>query len=254
MSYKVKLEIFEGPLDLLLYLIRKNELDIYDIPIVSITQQYIDYLDLMKALNLEIAGEFLVMAATLMHIKSRSLLPQQEEENAEEGPDPLEELRRQLIEYQKFKDAAVLLRDKEILEKDVFKRSFFEERSSAAGEMSLDELSLFELLNALKTVLNKAGADRALMEVTAEQISVKDKITEILNRLQEHKSLTFDELFSEQESKVAIISTFLALLELIRLQTVHVLQNEPFGTIHIYAVEAVQATDEPAVPGIDHTM
>jgi len=121
MTYKVKLDIFEGPLDLLLFLIRKNEIDIYDIPIVTIAQQYVEYLELMKALNLEIAGEFLVMAATLIHLKSRSLLPQQEDDlGADEGPDPLEELRRQLIEYQKYKDVALVLREKDILEKDVF--------------------------------------------------------------------------------------------------------------------------------------
>lgn len=240
MTYRVKLEIFEGPLDLLLYLIRKNELDIYDISIITITQQYLEYLDLMKALNLEIAGEFLVMAATLMHIKSRSLLPDQGDDNeAEQGPDPLEELRRQLLEYQKFKDAALALKDQEILEKDVFTRSYFEERNLKPGDTEeMGDISLFELLNALKTVLKKTGNSEALMQVTAEQISVKDKIAWILDILKDRKSLTFESLFTAMQNKIEIVSTFLALLELIRLQAVKVLQQSLFNTIYIYAIDS----------------
>ncbi len=255
MTYKVKLEIFEGPLDLLLYLIRKNELDIYDISIITITQQYLEYLDLMKALNLEIAGEFLVMAATLMHIKSRSLLPNQEDENdVEQGPDPLEELRRQLLEYQKFKDAAHALKDHEILEKDVFTRSYFEERNLKTGDTAeISDISLFDLLNALKTILKKAGNSEAFMEVTAEQISVKDRINWILDILKTRKSLTFEALFADMQNKVEIVSTFLALLELIRLQAVQVLQQSLFGTIHIYAVDSAPDDTEALAAPVDES-
>ena len=242
MTYKVKLDIFEGPLDLLLFLIRKNEIDIYDIPIVTIAQQYVEYLELMKALNLEIAGEFLVMAATLIHLKSRSLLPQQDDDTgADEGTDPLEELRRQLIEYQKYKDAALVLREKEILEKDVFTRSYFEERVVKSEEgFEMEDLSLFDLLSALKNILKKGDHKDALMEVTAEQISVKDKITWLLEMLKDKKNITFESLFGSLKSKMEIVSTFLALLELIKLQAVRVLQQMPFGTIFIYSIESSQ--------------
>ena len=242
MTYKVKLDIFEGPLDLLLFLIRKNEIDIYDIPIVTIAQQYVEYLELMKALNLEIAGEFLVMAATLIHLKSRSLLPQQDDDTGvDEGTDPLEELRRQLIEYQKYKDAALVLREKEILEKDVFTRSYFEERVVKSEEgLEMEDLSLFDLLSALKNILKKGDHKDALMEVTAEQISVKDKITWLLEMLTDKKNVTFESLFDSLKSKMEIVSTFLALLELIKLQAVRVLQQMPFGTIFIYSIESSQ--------------
>jgi segregation and condensation protein A len=255
MTYRVRLEIFEGPLDLLLYLIRKNELDIYDISIITITQQYLEYLDLMKALNLEIAGEFLVMAATLMHIKSRSLLPNQEDEiDAEQGPDPLEELRRQLLEYQKFKDAAHALKEHEILEKDVFTRSYFEERNLKTGDtVEISDISLFDLLNALKTILKKTGNSEAFMEVTAEQISVKDRINWILDILKTRKSLTFEALFADMQNKVEIVSTFLALLELIRLQAVQVLQQSLFGTIHIYAVDSAPDNTEALTAPVDES-
>jgi segregation and condensation protein A len=253
MSYKVKLDIFEGPLDLLLFLIRKNEIDIYDIPIVTIAQQYVDYLELMKSLNLEIAGEFLVMAATLIHLKSRALLPQQDDDlGAEEGPDPLEELRRQLIEYQKYKDAAVVLREKDILEKDVFTRSYYEDKLVAGDAgLEIEELSLFDLLSALQNILKKGGNSNALMEVTAEQISVKDKITWLLEMLKEKNNVTFESLFASFTNKVEIVSTFLALLELIKLQAVRVLQQAAFGTIFIYSIEDNQKTIEALSDAVD---
>ena len=201
-----------------------------------------EYLELMKALNLEIAGEFLVMAATLIHLKSRSLLPQQDDDTgADEGTDPLEELRRQLIEYQKYKDAALVLREKEILEKDVFTRSYFEERVVKSEEgLEMEDLSLFDLLSALKNILKKGDHKDALMEVTAEQISVKDKITWLLEMLKDKKNVTFESLFGSLKSRMEIVSTFLALLELIKLQAVRVLQQMPFGTIFIYSIESSQ--------------
>ncbi len=251
MTYKVKLDIFEGPLDLLLFLIRKNEIDIYDIPIVTIAQQYMEYIELMKALNLEIAGEFLVMAATLMHIKSRALLPELEDDadNSEQGPDPLEELRRQLIEYQKYKDAAMALREKEILEKDVFTRSCFEEFPAKEAEQPIrGELSLYDLLSALKNILHKNAGKDTLLQVTAEQISVKDKMQWILEVLQNNNTVTFDSLFVSSTTPMEIISTFLALLELIKLQAVRVLQHSPFGAIYIYTIEEIEHTHTVAAP------
>jgi segregation and condensation protein A len=207
----------------------------------------------MKALNLEIAGEFLVMAATLIHLKSRSLLPQQDDDTgAEEGPDPLEELRRQLIEYQKFKDAAVVLREKDILEKDVFTRSYFEDPlAKAEAGLEIEELSLFDLLSALQNILKKGGNSTALMEVTAEQISVKDKITWLLEMLKDKSNVTFESLFAGFTSKVEIISTFLALLELIKLQAVRVLQQTAFGTIIIYSIEGSQKNIEALSDAVD---
>jgi segregation and condensation protein A len=256
MTYKVKLDIFEGPLDLLLFLIRKNEIDIYDIPIVTIAQQYVEYLELMKALNLEIAGEFLVMAATLIHLKSRSLLPQQEDDlGADDGPDPLEELRRQLIEYQKYKDVALVLREKDILEKDVFTRSYHEDPMVKGEEgPGIEELSLFDLLSALQNILKKGGHRDALMEVTAEQISVKDKITWLLEMLKDKKNVTFESLFLSLTSKMEIVSTFLALLELIKLQAVRVLQQMPFGTIFIYSIENNQNSIAALSDSVDEFM
>ena len=215
-----------------------------------------EYLELMKALNLEVAGEFLVMAATLIHIKSRALLPQQEDDmGAEDGPDPLEELRRQLIEYQKYKDVALVLREKEILEKDVFTRSYFEDLVVKSEEgLAIEDLSLFDLLSALKNILKKGDHQDALMEVTAEQISVKDKITWLLEMLKDNKNVTFDSLFVSLKSKVEIVSTFLALLELIKLQAVRVLQQMPFGTIFIYSIENNQQNIEALSDSVDEFM
>jgi len=236
-QYTVKLDNFEGPLDLLLYLVRKNEIDIEHIPIVTITQQYLEYLELMKALNLDIAGEFLVMASTLLYLKSRALLPAQDDEVDEEEQTTLEDLKRQLFEYQQYKKAAQHLRDQNILEKDVFTRGAQEVSVGGQSEPVLQEASIFDLLAALQKVFERTGNRSDLMEVAAEELSVKDKINELLDRLQTCTShLRFEELFPPHASRLEIITLFLALLELIMLQAVRIYQNNPFGSISIYPV------------------
>jgi len=237
MTYNVKLDNFEGPLDLLLFLVRKNEIDIQNIPIVKITQQYMEYIELMNALNLDIAGEFLVMAATLLYLKSRALIPRSEEEESEDENSTLEALKKQLLEYQQYKDAALHLKEQNILEKDVFTRSSFSELVTAEDQQEFQEASLFDLIAALKKVFERTGAKTDVLEVTVEHLSVKDKINEIMQFLQECKNrIEFSSLFSLHPQRIEVITTFLALLELIKLQAVKIYQNANFSTIYIYSV------------------
>jgi len=246
MAYKVKLDIFEGPLDLLLYLIKKNEVDIYDIPISIITEQYLEYLDLMKVLNLDIAGEFLVMASTLTKIKSRMLLPPSEEaEGEEEGEDPRAELIEHLLEYQKYKEAAHQLRSRELLEKDIFTRT---QREEQLTEMDADsmviEVDLFDLVDALRKIMERKHLSDSFMEVTVEKISIKDKMVEILQKLKETQQIIFQSLFDELSTKHEIIVTFLAILELMRLRAVKVFQVHPCGEIRVFSLRReVQVND-----------
>lgn len=229
-AYKVKLDVFEGPLDLLLYLIRKNEVDIYDIPIAEITQQYLDMLKVMRILNLEIAGEFLVMAATLTHIKSKMLLPTSTDgEDEEEGEDPRKELVDRLLEYERYKEAARSLESQDILERDVFTRKVGED---AEEEDELD-LNLFELIEAFQQVLNRSSRELA-HEITLERISIEEKITEILDTLgSAGGEVEFTHLFEGRPTKEVIIFTFLALLELMKLRMVRVYQRRHFHPIKI---------------------
>lgn len=235
-EYKVKLEVFEGPLDLLLYLIRKNEVDIYDIPIERITKQYMEYLDLMQMLSLEIAGEFLVMAATLMVIKSRTLLPVEErsefseEENEE---DPRWELIRQLVEYKKFKDVAVHLQKREVMQENVFARRPVELEAIDDTSLDLGELSIFDLINAFNETLKRAAAREDLREIFEERFTVSDKIQWILQTIQEAPKLLFSKLFEHAATRTEIVVTFLALLELIKMKQLRVRQGEHFGEIEI---------------------
>lgn len=233
-NYHVHLPVFEGPLDLLLHLIKVNEIDIYDIPIALITEQYLEYLDLMRELNLDVASEYLVMAATLAYIKSKMLLPSQPE-NAEEetGEDPRTELVKRLLEYQRFKKAAEELNNKEILGRDVFARTALEQK-----EENLEvEVSLFDLMEALREILKKVGTQEKLLDFTKEKISLKEKMIEIMERLKAVEYVTFQNLFSLTITRYEIILTFIALLELIRNQKVRALQFQTFGTIRIYRKE-----------------
>lgn len=233
--YKVRVEVFEGPLDLLLYLIKKNEVDIYDIPIVEITNQYFEYLNLMQLLDLDIAGEFLVMAATLMMIKSRMLLPPEERPVEEEEEDPRWELVQQLIEYKRFKDAAGKLQELEKYQEGIFSR--LPEVDSAVEEsVRLSDVSIFDLLSALQKILKYAKDEDNLILVNAPQFTVEDKMEEILSTVQTKKKVEFTELFTQQSTRYEIITIFLALLELIRLAQVIVFQEFPFGKIVISAV------------------
>ncbi|MDP2921253.1 MAG: segregation/condensation protein A [Candidatus Omnitrophota bacterium] len=230
MSYKVKLEVFEGPLDLLLYLIKKNEIDIYDIPISSITEQYLEYLDLMRMLDLNIAGEFLVMAATLIHIKSKMLLPPDEKEVLpEEEEDPREELVRRLLEYKKFKEVAGILQDLEGQRKKMFTRDIpFE---AEPGEVFF-EASLFDLITALTRVLKDVPKD-IFQEIVKDEFTVEQKVHDLLHMLVKSPALSLFELFKNSKNKLEVIATFLAVLELIRLKEVIVVQKQNFSDIEI---------------------
>ena len=241
-DYAIKLDIFEGPLDLLLYLIKKNEIDIYNIPVALITQQYLDYLNIIKSLNLDLAGEYLVMASTLIHIKSRLLLPVPEEPSAEElEDDPRAELVRQLLEYQAFKDAAAQLAQRPLLERDVFKRSAAlpeDIHKTSADEDELVEVSIFELIEAFHQLVSRLDK-KELLEIDLEKLSLTDIINDVMERLTREKNLTFEELLGEKRDRRRIVYTFLALLELIKLKMIKAYQTTAFGVIRIFpAVES----------------
>lgn len=213
-GYRIELESFQGPLDLLLHLIRKNELDIYDIPIAEITSQYLAYLDIMRDLDLEVASEFLVMASNLMYIKSRMLLPlDDEEEEDEEGEDPREELIRRLIEYQRYKKAAEELAGMPVLHHDIFVRPETD-RSNQDDEI-YTEATIFQLMDAFQKILSKADK-RTPVEITRETFTLEDGISIIESRLAGQPSMTFRGLFSELDNRRKIITIFLGVLELMR--------------------------------------
>ena len=238
-DYKVKLEIFEGPLDLLLYLIKQDEIDIYDISIERITRQYLEYLQAFKELNIELAGEFIVMAANLIYLKSRSLLPadqQPPEEDAEED-DPRWDLIRQLIEYKKFKEAAAELHLRELAQQRIFAR---EGASTPAieGPLRLGEVGIFQLINAFQIVIKRVEERQDLQEIFGERFSVSDKIDKILQRVAAGASVRFSDLFEAVVSRVEVVVTFLALLELIRLRQIRAIQKSIFDDIEIAAAPA----------------
>lgn len=231
-EYRVNLEVFEGPLDLLLYLIRKEEVDIYDIPIERITQQYVAYLDLMRMLDLNIAGEFIVMAATLMMIKSRMLLPVEErpEEETEDEGDPRWDLVRQLVEYKKFKDAALHLQTLEELQENVFARGADAVELGAQPDVALQDVSIFDLIAAFNDALSKVRKEE-LREIFAERFTVGEKIDDLLARLESSSRLSLTDLFSGMTSRHEVVCTFLAVLELIRLKHVRAAQDAAYGPI-----------------------
>jgi segregation and condensation protein A len=235
-DYKVKLEVFEGPLDLLLYLIKKEEVDIYDVSIERITRQYLEYVDTFRMLDLEVAGEFVVMAANLIYIKSRSLLPvhqQPAEEDAEEE-DPRWDLIRQLIEYKKFKDAAAQLQRRELEQEGLIPRVLEKPNLTAPDALLKQEVSIFDLINAFRKVLKRLESKREdLREIFEENFTVSDKIEHIMAITQQGRSMAFSELFASAAGRTEIAVTFLALLELIRLKQLRVVQPEPFAEIFI---------------------
>ena len=236
-SISVKLEAFEGPLDLLLYLIRKSELNIYDIPIALITEQYLQYIDVMQELNLDVAGEFLVMASTLIHIKSRMLLPRPQAMLDDDGfeEDPREALVRRLLEHQKYRAAAELLHERELVRGAQHARP--DERVEAVvGEDYEPELEvdLFSLMAAFKGVLERASR-KPRMVIPPEQISIEDRMAQLLSRLSETDACGFEDLFADGDgSKPFLIVTFLALLEMIRLKLVRAFQAGGVGEIRVY--------------------
>jgi segregation and condensation protein A len=244
-STHVQLQIFEGPLDLLLHLIKKNEVSITDIPIATITEQYLATLELMETLNLDVAGEFLVMASTLVHIKSRMLLPAgAAEPDEEEGVDPREELVRRLLEYQRYKDAAGQLEQREILSRDVFTRAATP--TEEVGPRGFRELSVFELLGALKRVIDRLPKD-TFHDVTLEKITMREKMTLLLDRLRQQGSVLFEALFAEVTSRMEVVVTFLAMLELVKVRAIRIVQEEMAGPIMIEAAAGMDEAAEHAV-------
>jgi len=230
--YEVKLDAFTGPLDLLLHLIRKHEIDIYDIPISLITQQYLEYIQLMKELNLSFAGEFLIMASTLVHIKSRMLLPQEAEPQSEEeeGEDPRSELVRRLVEYQQFKEVAGTLSEREKVWRNMFQREV--EPVAPVRDVLMDDVNMFDLLGALQDVLIRTEA-QVVVDISPDSVTVQDRINGIVERLEEHSTITFSSLFDDATTRLLVIVTFLALLELVRMKLVRIFQGDMFGPIRI---------------------
>lgn len=231
-GYQISLQFFEGPLDLLLHLIRKHEVDIYDIPIATITREYLGYLELLHRLNLEVAGSFLEMAATLTYIKSRMLLPDPPSEEGEEEIDPRAELVEQLIEYQTCKDAADHLRQRAEEQARIHFRGIAGATSGVDRQTLLRELTLVDLLDAFQTIV-KEMEGKGVHEVVVEPLTIKDQIGVILDRLERRELILFTDLFEGQRSLSELVVTFLALLELIRLQAVTFRQERPFAPIWI---------------------
>ena len=253
-EYKVKFEVFEGPLDLLLYLIKKEEVDIYEVNLTKLATQFIEYIETMRLLDLEIAGEFLVMASTLMYIKSRELLPVEQQvqvEGEEEGEDPRWELIRQLVEYKKFKDAAAQLQALEATQENTFPRLpikpvFEEERTPLKPEVSI-----FDLLNAVNSVLQRFSKKEDARDIFEEKWTVSEKIEFVMKSIAERGKVTFAELFAQAASRAEVVCTFLAMLELIRLKQLVCMQAEPFAEIEITkaaAPAAVPPSNEETVP------
>ena len=238
-SIKIKLQSFEGPLDLLVHLIKKHQINVYDIPISLVTKQYLEYLDLLQELNLDVASEFLVMAATLIHIKSKMLLPRPETAAGDPGEeeDPRDTLVRRLLEHQKFKAAAELLHEKEMLRSAQWGRpeSRLEEIAGDDYEPEF-EVDLFSLLSAFRQVLERAR-ERPPVVLPAEQISIELRIDQMLERLSETEACGFEDLFDDVASRGELIVTFLALLEMIRLKLIRVFQSGGSGAIRIYKRE-----------------
>jgi segregation and condensation protein A len=233
-AYPVRLEHFEGPLDLLLHLIKKHEVSIYDIPIAEITQQYLEYIDVMQELNLDVAGEFLVMAATLIHIKSRLLLPRVDPSEEYPDEDPREALVRRLLEHQKFKAAAELLHERETLRSAQWTRPDgpIAEIAGEAPEPEI-EVDLFSLIAAFRSVIERAK-QRPKAYLPGEQIAIEDCIEQLMAKLSETEACGFEDLFADVGSRAGMIVTFLAMLEMIRLKLIRVFQSGPLGPIRVY--------------------
>jgi len=250
-EYKVQFEVFEGPLDLLLYLTKKEEVDIYEVNLTKLATQFIEYIDTMRLLDLEIAGELLIMASTLMYIKSRELLPvdqQAQVENEEEGEDPRWELIRQLVEYKKFKDAAAQLQTLEARQEDVFPRIPGKLELESPAPPSKPDVSIFDLLNAVNTVLKRfEKREGATREIFEDKWTVSEKIEFILKVITDRGSMKFSELFESAASRAEVVCTFLALLELIRLKQLVCIQPEEFSEIEISCAQPIAAS--PAITG-----
>lgn len=230
--YQIMLtDIFEGPMDLLVHLIKKNEVDIYDIPIALITEQFLEYLEWMKSMNIDFAGDFIVMASTLTQIKSRMLLPIHDGDPEEE--DPRQEITRPLVEYLQIKSAAEDLAARQLLGEDIFARNPGKVAELFGAEGDMVKIGLFELIDAFQKILEKISPDH-LVELTADSLSVKDRISELVDIFQKQKSITFDELFAADSNKGEVIVTFLAILEMVKLSLVQMAQQVQTGIIRLF--------------------
>ena len=250
MSYKIQLEKFEGPLDLLLYLIKKNDIDVCDIPIATITDQYMEYIATMKLINLEVVGDFLVMAATLMQIKSKMLLPPDPLAAPDQIEDPRSELVRRLQEYQQFKLIAENFKEKEAFRQSLFARLVDEEALNQIKEDAQEifiEASLFDLINALSTAITKVS-EKQPYEVDEDQFTVDGQVHGILHRLLEFPNISLTELFAKASCKTEIICTFLAILELIRIKEILVFQRRAFDDIEIVRNSSREGAPEKQAP------
>jgi segregation and condensation protein A len=225
----IHLEIFEGPLDLLLYLIKKNNLSIYDIPISKITEEYLNYLEMMKELNLDVAGEFLVMASTLMQIKTKMLLPKHELDE-EKGKDPRTDLVKMLEEYQKYKAASAFLLERFNKNKDIFYRG----SPVFSTEDKYLEVEMTYLLDAVRKAFDRL---KGRIEIEAEDVPIESRIEKIMNMIKEKKYMLLDDVFRDETKLKGIITSFLALLELVRIGKVRIVQDESFSDVKIYLVE-----------------
>jgi len=240
-DYEVRLEIFEGPLDLLLHLVRKNEVDIFDIPIAVITDQYLEYLDMMKALNVAVAGDFLVMASTLIHIKSKMLLPGLQEDEEE---DPRVEITRPLLEYLRLKEIAGELSEREMLNRDVFARQFSGEfKTQFKGEDALLDVNLFQLMDAFKRIIDQRLPGIQL-QFQVEKWSLKDKMSQVMDLLKTRGALFFSDLFIDDRKISEFIVTFLSLLELVQMGLVRIFQTHPDADIKLEALFEEEAHED----------
>jgi segregation and condensation protein A len=257
-EYKVQLEAFEGPLDLLLYLVKKDEVDIYDISIERITTQYLEYLETFEVLHIEVAGEFLFMAANLLYIKSRTLLPKDQqlpEEEAEED-DPRWELIRQLIEYRKFKEAAAHLRDQEDLQAALFPRAVSLDPAHAPlldDNLLIGDIGIFDLINAFQRALRRLPVEEKQGEIHEETFTVTDRINHLMSLVDRGVSMRFEELFGQASTRSELVVTFLAILELIRMKQFRVRQEEQFGEIWLDRTLSDDEEIIPAEPLTEHS-
>jgi len=233
MSYRVKLAVFEGPLDLLLHLIKKEEVDIYDIPVARITDEYLQYLNLLETMNLDVAGEYLVMAATLTHIKSRMLLPPSEDDTEEPDEDPRTDLVQQLVEYQRYREAAMALGERAVLTRDVFRRDPAAPETDQGEGIRLRDVSVTDLLEAFREVMERALRE-SFHEIVTEEISVDECVELIVRRMEMDGPLRFRDLFAGAPSRRRMVATFLALLELVKRQAIQARQEEDGAEILLF--------------------
>lgn len=244
-DYKVKFEVFEGPLDLLLYLIKKEEVDIYEVNLTTLATQFIEYIEVMRLLDLDIAGEFLVMASTLMYIKSRELLPVDQqvvsEEEEEEDQDPRWELIRQLVEYKKFKDAAAQLQALEIEQEKIFPRLPGKVEFESQPVSIPPDAGLFDLINAVNNILKRFHSREDSRDIFEDRWTVSEKIESLLRKLEGCVSFSFSSLFAESTSRSEVVVTFLALLELIRLKKLIAVQSGEFEDIELKRASSAPA-------------